>query len=105
MTTSEIRYGISKQPAGTCALIDEALDDLKKALGELDGWQICDDVGELQNKCYMGSWCAYRLFGTLEKIRTRASEIRDWGQEWKTLAKKHAPEDDESISVNQKQTT
>ena len=99
---SEIRYGIIKQPEGACVLIDDALKYLKKSLKELDGWQKCDDVGELQSKCDMGACYADRLNETLEKIRERASEIRQWGKEWKTLAKKHVmARNDKFISNNQ----
>lgn len=97
---SEVRYGITKQPQETCPLVDDALDDLKSALKELDGWERCDDVGELQHKCDMGVWYADRLNVTLEEIRERTAEIREWGQQWKNLAKDHAPMTDEYISAN-----
>jgi hypothetical protein len=97
---SEVRYGITAQPAESCPLIDDALSDLRDALKELDGWEKCHEVGELQHKCDMGIWYADRLNETLEKIRDRAAEIREWGQQWKDLAKQHAPMCDEYISEN-----
>jgi hypothetical protein len=97
---SEKKWGITPQPEPTCPLIDDALDDLRSALKELDGWDKCDEVGELQHKCDMGAWYADRLNVTLEKIRERAGEIRDWGDAWKTLAKDHAPMSDEYIIAN-----
>jgi len=92
---SEKKWGITPQPEPACPMIDDALDDLRSALKELDGWDRCDDVGELKNKCDMGSWYADRLNVTLEKIRERAGEIRDWGDAWKSLAKEHAPQTEE----------
>ena len=84
---SEKKWGIAPQPDATCPLIDDALDDLRRALKELDGWDKCEDVGELRHKCDMGAWYADRLNVTLEEIRKSAGEIRDWGDAWKTLAK------------------
>jgi hypothetical protein len=97
---SEKKWGIVPQPEPTCPLIDDALDDLRSALKELDGWDKCEDVGELKHKCDMGAWYADRLNVTLEKIRERAGEIRDWGDAWKTLAKDHAPMNEEYIIAN-----
>jgi len=102
---SEKKWGITPQPEPTCPLIDDALDDLRSALKELDGWDKCDDVVELKHKCDMGAWYADRLNVTLEKIRERAGEIRDWGDAWKTLAKDHTPMSDEYIIANKQIST
>jgi hypothetical protein len=39
----------------------------------------------------LGLLVGYGRSGTFEDIRKRATELRSWGNEWKALAKEHAP--------------
>lgn len=98
--TSEQRYGIPRQPAETCPLINsvidsvvEAVTDIRRAIrgferaDELDLREMIRDVERIVDSLY-------ELQGknsVLEKIRSSNGDIREWGQAWKELALEHAP--------------
>lgn len=97
--TSEYRYGIIRQPDNGCPLIDDVLDCLENAMDAIKRYERCDDVDELRDmistvETELGSVIGYRRGGKMEVIRERMSEIREWGQEWKNLAKQYAPEEE-----------
>jgi phosphopantothenate synthetase len=85
--TSEEQFGISPQPKETCPMIDEVISYLKKIeqaiyrhekLEEDELRSVINDVD-----CWVSG-----LTDTMESIRENTSSIRDWGNEWKSLAKK-----------------
>lgn len=81
--TSEEKYEISKQPDEACPLVDEAIGLIKEALDDLKGWDKMD-LDDLQSACDYAEWRLGNI--DLEPLRQRASEIRNWGQEWKDRA-------------------
>lgn len=93
--TSEYRFGISKQPPNTCPLIDKAHVYVEKIYQAMRGYEKADE-DELRdilstvehNLAYL---IGYGNQGLLEDIRQNAAAIRQWGQEWKDLAKQFAP--------------
>lgn len=94
---SEIRYGISKQPADTCPIIDKAIRCIQSAQEAIRRYERSDDVDELKEmistvEMELGEVCSYGNSGLLEDIRDNTHRIREWGKEWKELAKQHAPE-------------
>jgi len=86
--TSEERYDISRQPEDTCPLIDAVIREISNALGYVKNADRIDDVRELQEICSSVDWAIDGLEDKLEAIRTRVSEVRAWGQEWKDEAKR-----------------
>jgi len=84
--TSEEKHGITKQPAESCPLVDEAVKTIKAAELELRGWEAME-LPDLKNATDYAVWRFDQLHDELEKIRTANEEIRQWGQEWKDLAK------------------
>ena len=102
--SSEKRYGISKQPSETCPLIDAAMKAVQEAQ-EYTQRSDRDSEEELRERLWrielaLSELVQYRNQGILEDIRNNVSAIRNWGQEWKDLAKQYAPEDEEFSSSN-----
>jgi len=98
--TSEQLYGISEQPKPTCPMIDAVIADLRKCDREMNRWERHkDDAEYLAQVLDTVAWIIGNLEPELEKIRDNADKIRGWGQEWKELAKEHAPKPDEMESA------
>jgi hypothetical protein len=93
--TSEELYGVSRQPEPTCPLINEAIEAVQKCqksirnLDLLDADELRDLIGGIERE--LDSLVAWGRTGILEDIRTRVTEVRQWGEEWKTLAKESDP--------------
>lgn len=87
---SEQLYGISEQPAPTCPKVDATIHSMRKALAALKGWKRMDEE-ELRNACDYAEWHIGNAEGEIEDVREHAAKIREWGQQWKDLAKEHAP--------------
>jgi len=101
---SEKRYGITKQPPPTCDIINKVISEVEDCQRELRGYEKAEEE-ELRDmlsriESNLCSLVGYRKEGHLEDIRRNAEAIRGWGQEWKDLAKLHAPEDEEYILSN-----
>lgn len=93
--TSEELYGISKQPAETCPIIDEALRELGAIARRIRGYEKADE-SELRDmlsdvETHIGYLDGWNRTGLLEDIRRNVTAIRAWGQEWKDYAKENAP--------------
>ena len=93
--TSEELYGISKQPAETCPIIDEALRELGEIERRIRGYEKADEselrdmLSDVETRIgYLDGW---NRTGLLEDIRKNTKAIRAWGQEWKDYAKENAP--------------
>lgn len=95
--TSEERYGISKQPPETCPMINAGLEDLKNMVKENayasrnmrradedELRSLLEEVLDMNDRYYGDVEDAF------EKARKNATAIREWGQEWKDLAKEMA---------------
>lgn len=88
--TSETLYGITEQPSPTCPMIDEAIASLRKALKSLSGWKKMDEE-QLKDACDYAEWHLSNAEGEMEQVRDHVESVRAWGQQWKDLAKEHAP--------------
>ena len=93
--TSEELYGISKQPAETCPIIDEALRELGEIARRIRGYEKADEselrdmLSEVETRIgYLDGW---NRTGLHEDIRKNTTAIRAWGKEWKDYAKENAP--------------
>lgn len=93
--TSEELYGISKQPAETCPIIDEALRELAAIARRIRGYEKADEselrdmLSDVETRIgYLDGW---NRTGLLEDIRKNVTAIRAWGQEWKDYAKENTP--------------
>lgn len=92
--TSEQTYGIRAQPPPTCPIIDEALDEVQLIAKCIRGYERAGEeelrnmISEIETR--IGFLDGYRKTGLLEDIRDNVVKIREWGQEWKDLAKEQA---------------
>ncbi len=96
---SEDLYGIRKQPADTCPLINAIQGEAKKLANIMRGYKKLNGINDIEklhdilweveyfldNNIIGGSECA------LERVRDNIENIRAWGQEWKTHAKEVDP--------------
>lgn len=88
----EIRGGDEmKEPDQACPLIDKAIKNFKWVEREINN--ICcvlknyHDLEDLANDII--SWLEQIEFTeTLEELRTRCSDLREWGNSWQTKAEK-----------------
>lgn len=105
--TSEERYGILKQPSDTCPLIDKAVELVEEIDLEIRGADRylmrridrCEGEDELREmiselvQMLDDNAVAARNMDTdpfkkqMEVIRSHVIDIRQWGTEWKNLAK------------------
>lgn len=86
--TSEGLLGIDQQPNYNCDYIDKVIKDfnvtLRNVLGEIDSADITD--GDKKNiKWYTNDFEDF--VDHFEELRSRLENLRDWGKQWKTLAK------------------
>jgi peptidoglycan hydrolase CwlO-like protein len=86
--TSEEMHGIALQPGDTCPLIDAVIKGVSDSLNSVKYADRAEDIKELQDICSSVEWDLDGLEDKLEAIRTRVSEVRVWGQEWKDEAKR-----------------
>lgn len=91
MSTSEIRFGISKQPDETCPLINETIGFAQAAMDAIPrnyyGLQESEYISIIKDfEYYLSYLIAGRKGGKLEEIREANQSIRQWGQEWKEKA-------------------
>lgn len=86
--TSEGLLNIDQQPDPNCDYIDSVIKDLKitfrNVIGEIDSSDISDQ-DKKNIKSYANDFENY--VDNFEELRTRIENLRDWGQQWKTLAK------------------
>lgn len=86
--TSEGLLSIDQQPEANCDYINNVIKDLKttfrNVIGEIDSSDISDQ-DKKNIKWYVDEFENY--VDNFEELRTRMENLRDWGQQWKTLAK------------------
>ena len=83
---SEEKHGIVKQPAETCPTVDECLKNIEQAESDLKGWERME-LDELRFQVDYALWRLDAAKDELEKARQSNIALREWGQEWKDLAK------------------
>lgn len=99
--TSEEIYGIRKQPPVTCPMIDEALRELAAIAKCIRGHkkaeesELRDMLSEVETR--IASLDGWNRTGLLEDIRGNVTDIRAWGQEWKTYALENAPKPEAEV--------
>jgi hypothetical protein len=94
--TNEQRFGVSAQPAETCPTINKAIATVCDLMDTIRRRERADEA-ELRQMLDSVEWglaelVGFRSNGLLEDLRKSNTAIRDWGQEWKSLALDHAPE-------------
>jgi len=85
--TSEEKYEISPQPPVSCPIAAEATEAMKRVLGEVDGYQRVESVEVLYDILWNVEYHGSGITEKIEELRRANEAIRDWGEQWKTLAK------------------
>ena len=85
--TSEQIFDLSRQPDDNCPFIDSLIKDINIDHNYLK--RVIDDL-EIE-KSEKGDLYDYsdidNIVDGLENLRSRIEELREWGNQWKTLAK------------------
>jgi hypothetical protein len=76
-------------------MINDAIESVTKLQRRIRGYERADE-DELRDmlsdvEYLLSELSGYGGSGVLEDLRERIEEVRAWGQEWKDLAKEHAP--------------
>lgn len=102
--TSECLLGIDQQPNYNCDYIDKVIKDfnvtLRNVLGEIDSADITDE-DKKNIKWYTNDF--ENFVDNFEELRSRLQNLRDWGQQWKILAKEllsELPEEAQNRYIN-----
>jgi len=96
--TSEQKYEISPQPPVSCPIAAEATESMKRVLGEVDGYQRVESVEVLHDILWNVEYHGSGICEQIEKLRQANEAIREWGEQWKTLAKALDAELEHSIA-------
>jgi len=85
--SSEKDFGVSEQPCVTCPMINSVIKSINSALCNIKGWDYDPTIEDLKDKCSNVEDDLWSLVSEMEDIRKNVELIREWGQEWKDLAK------------------
>ena len=90
---------ITKEPEQACPLIDKAIKNFKYSEKEIISSCRSLERHELSNDELASdilSWFAdINFIETLEELRSRCSDLREWGKQWQAKAEKLEEELDE----------
>jgi hypothetical protein len=96
--TSEQKYNITPQPPESCPIAAEATEAMKRVLGEVEGYARVDSVDVLHDILWRVEYHGSGITKQIEELRRANVAIRDWGEQWKTLAKSLDDELERSIA-------
>lgn len=88
VNASEELFGINKQPIENCPYIDECIRDLKTTYRNVISEIYSADIEDSVKKDI--KWYAEEIENyadNFDELRSRIEDLRDWGEQWKTLAK------------------
>lgn len=103
--TSEDLFGIENPPEFQCDKVDYIVDVIEKALDEINDAQsyMKNEEYDEANECI--SDIEYYISGNedkMEDLRVAIESLREWGQQWKDLAKEMINDQDNVIDVEGK---
>lgn len=98
--TGEFIYGITPQPKETCPIVDNGIRRVQNAYKEVKGvkpdhYEYDELVTLVENMVSNVEYELWDVENLFEQCRQQATDIRNWGQEWKDLAKSLDKEKDE----------
>ena len=95
-TTSESILGIPKPPDHQCPDIDGYVNNANIIESAISDALKCDELEDMKSNVEDADWHASDIKGYFEDLRENMDLLRQWGQEWKDLAKRliedHEPE-------------
>lgn len=85
--TSEELFGIDQQPEENCPYIDKCVGDISIAYKDVKSELRQAEDSELASSLEWGIDGMHESVDYLEELRSRINNLRQWGQQWKDLAK------------------
>jgi len=87
VNSSEDLFGFSVAPEHQCAFIDDLIklsDSLDRMAASISK---TDDISEAHSIAKDIEWEASSIHDKMEKLRKKIEALREWGQNWKRVAK------------------
>lgn len=89
--SSEAELDLPEQPGDTCPMVDSVISMIKGAERVMEGYERLDKPDDLKEvidgiERELFPW-SEDAEDKLESIRAHVTDIREWGQAWKDLAK------------------
>lgn len=85
--TSEELFSIDQQPEENCPYIDKCIGDISIAYKDIKSELRQAEYSELAGSLEWGIDGMHESVDYLEELRSRINNLRQWGQQWKDLAK------------------
>ena len=85
--TSESILGIPKPPDHQCPNIDKYVGYANAIESAIHDALRCDELEDMKSNVEDADWHASDIKGCFEDLRENMELLRDWGQQWKDLAK------------------
>lgn len=91
--TTEELFGFTRQVEDQCALLDDILGSLNKAQKELESsakqLERAESIEEVSSIASDIGWAVRGVYqgDELESVRHNIKRLREWGQDWKNMAK------------------
>ena len=95
---SEMLFGIKLPPEHQCQFIDKMIKmatDCEKYAASIGR---TDDISECHSTAHDIEWEIASFHDNLEKLRKKIEALRDWGEQWKRVAKRMGECSPESLS-------
>ena len=85
--TSEDLFNITSPPENQCPVIDSIISNIDRALRECTDGEKYDDIEDVKDVLESIEYELSGLEWDINGVRDNIIELRDWGQQWKNLAK------------------
>lgn len=85
--TSEELFDIDQQPEENCPYINKCISDISAAYKDIRSELRQAEDSELADSLEWDVDSIYESVNYLEELRSRINNLRQWGQQWKDLAK------------------
>ena len=85
--TSEEKLGIDKPIEHQCSSIDKMVKVAKETESAIRFALKCDDIEDMRAEVENADWHVGDLENGFESLRTAIESVRNWGEQWKEIAK------------------
>lgn len=98
MTSEEI-LGFPEPPGHQCSNIDSFIKVADGIAKDIAMACKSDSLEDMYDHCRDADWNAGDIEGYFEELRTALEDLRNWGQDWKDLAKSLADEHEPDLII------
>ena len=85
--TSEEKLGLDKPLEHQCPKIDKLVKAARKVEAGIRDALKCDDLDDMRSNVEDADWYAGDIEVGFEELRESIEAVRNWGKQWKELAK------------------